>query len=104
MKYETFIALRYFRAKRRTGFISIITYVSVIGVVIGVAGGFFGRSADALVVMVIDIFMSFPGLLLAMVIAALLGPSLPNVMLAVGLGEFTMFARLVRSTVYVEKE
>jgi lipoprotein-releasing system permease protein len=37
MKYETFIALRYFRAKRRTGFISIITYVSVIGVVIGVA-------------------------------------------------------------------
>lgn len=37
MNYETFIALRYFRAKRRTGFISIITYVSVIGVVIGVA-------------------------------------------------------------------
>ncbi len=37
MKFETFVALRYFRAKRRTGFISIITYVSVIGVVIGVA-------------------------------------------------------------------
>ncbi len=37
MNYETFIALRYFRAKRRTGFISIITYVSVLGVLIGVA-------------------------------------------------------------------
>lgn len=37
MNYESFIALRYFRAKRRTGFISIITYVSVIGVLIGVA-------------------------------------------------------------------
>ncbi|MCB2026995.1 MAG: lipoprotein-releasing system transmembrane subunit LolC, partial [Ottowia sp.] len=37
MKYETFFALRYFRAKRRTGFISIITYVSLIGVTIGVA-------------------------------------------------------------------
>ncbi len=37
MKFETFIALRYFRAKKRTGFISIITMVSVIGVVIGVA-------------------------------------------------------------------
>jgi lipoprotein-releasing system permease protein len=37
MKFETFLALRYFRAKRRTGFISIITYVSVIGVIIGVA-------------------------------------------------------------------
>ncbi len=37
MRYETFIALRYFRAKRRTGFISIITYVSIVGVMIGVA-------------------------------------------------------------------
>ncbi len=37
MGYETFIAKRYFRAKRRTGFISIITYVSIIGVMIGVA-------------------------------------------------------------------
>ena len=37
MNFESFIALRYFRAKRRTGFISIITYVSVIGVTIGAA-------------------------------------------------------------------
>ncbi|MBN2365855.1 MAG: FtsX-like permease family protein [Calditrichaeota bacterium] len=37
MAYETFIAKRYFRAKRKTGFISIITYVSIIGVTIGVA-------------------------------------------------------------------
>lgn len=37
MNFESFVALRYFRAKRRTGFISIITYVSVIGVMIGVA-------------------------------------------------------------------
>ena len=36
MNYESFIALRYFRAKRRTGFISIITYVSIFGVMIGV--------------------------------------------------------------------
>ncbi len=37
MGYESFIARRYFRAKRKTGFISIITYVSIIGVLIGVA-------------------------------------------------------------------
>jgi lipoprotein-releasing system permease protein len=37
MSYQTFIAKRYFRAKRKTGFISIITYVSIIGVMIGVA-------------------------------------------------------------------
>lgn len=37
MNYESFIALRYFRAKRKTGFISIITYISLMGVAIGVA-------------------------------------------------------------------
>ena len=37
MSYQSFIAKRYFRAKRKTGFISIITYVSIIGVMIGVA-------------------------------------------------------------------
>lgn len=36
MNYQTFLALRYFRAKRRTGFISVITYMSVLGVLIGV--------------------------------------------------------------------
>ncbi len=37
MRYELFIALRYLRSKRKTGFISLITYISVIGIVIGVA-------------------------------------------------------------------
>jgi len=76
----------------------------VIGLTLGIAGGYFGGNVDAIVTMVIDMFMSFPGLLLAMVIASLLGPTLPNVMIAVGIGQFTLFARLVRSSVYLEKE
>ena len=76
----------------------------LVGLVIGMAGGYFGRWVDAIVVMIVDSFMALPGLLLAMVIAALLGPTLTNVMIAVGLGEFTLFARLIRSTVFVEKE
>ena len=75
----------------------------VVGSIVGMIGGFFGGRIDAGVVMVIDTFMSFPGLLLAMTIAALLGSSLPVVMIAVGLAEFTLFARLVRSAVYAEK-
>lgn len=75
----------------------------VIGTVVGMVGGFFGGRVDAAVVMIIDTFMSFPGLLLAMVIAALLGSSLPVVVLAVGLSEFTLFARVVRSAVLAEK-
>lgn len=76
----------------------------LIGLAVGMAGGYFGGRVDAVVVMVIDTFMSFPGLLVAMVIAAMLGSSLPVVMLAVGIGEFTLFARLVRSVVYAERE
>ena len=76
----------------------------VVGSVVGMVGGYLGGRTDAAVVMIIDTFMSFPGLLLAMVIAALLGASLPVVMLAVGLSEFTLFARVVRSAVYAEKE
>jgi peptide/nickel transport system permease protein len=76
----------------------------LIGLAVGMAGGYFGGRVDAVVVMLIDTFMSFPGLLVAMVIAAMLGSSLPVVMLAVGIGEFTLFARLVRSVVYAERE
>jgi ABC-type dipeptide/oligopeptide/nickel transport system permease subunit len=76
----------------------------LIGLAVGMAGGYFGGRVDAVVVMIIDTFMSFPGLLVAMVIAAMLGSSLPIVMLAVGIGEFTLFARLVRSVVYAERE
>ncbi|MBM6596305.1 ABC transporter permease [Microvirga pudoricolor] len=76
----------------------------LIGMFVGLMGGYFGGRVDAFVVMVIDTFMSFPGLLVAMVIAAMLGSSLPVVMLAIGIGEFTLFARLVRSVVYTERE
>jgi len=76
----------------------------VIGLAVGMLGGYLGGRVDAVVVMIIDTFMSFPGLLVAMAIAALLGSSLPVVMLAVGIGEFTLFARLVRSVVYAERE
>jgi len=76
----------------------------IVGLMFGMSGGYFGRWVDAFVVMGVDSFMAFPGLLLAMVIAALLSPTIPTVMFAVGLGEFTLFARMIRSTVFVEKQ
>lgn len=80
-----------------------VAVAMALGLTIGMIGGYFGGRVDALVVMVIDTFMSFPGLLLAMVIAALLGASLPVVMVAVGIAEFTLFARVVRGAVYAER-
>jgi len=83
--------------------IGAVMIALVIGALMGLAGGYFGGKVDAVVVMVIDTFMSFPGLLLAMVIATMFGSSLPVVMVAVGIGEFTLFARLIRSAVYAER-
>ncbi len=76
----------------------------LIGSTIGLLGGYFGGRIDMAVVMIVDAFMALPSLLLAMTIAAFLGSTLPVVMLAVGIGEFTLFARLVRSAVYAERE
>ena len=84
--------------------IGAVLIALAIGAALGLAGGYFGGRVDMVVVMVIDAFMALPGLLLAMSIAALLGSALPVVMFAVGIGEFTLFARLVRSAVYAERE
>lgn len=84
--------------------VGAVAIALLVGATIGILGGYFGGRVDAIVVMVIDVFMSFPALLVAMVIASLLGPTLRNVMIAVGIGQFTQFARVIRSTALVEKE
>ncbi|MFO8059370.1 MAG: ABC transporter permease [Bacillota bacterium] len=73
--------------------ISMIT-----GGIIGLIAGFFGGTVDMLVMRFIDIMMAFPSIVLALAIIAILGPSLNNVMIAVGLGSMPTYARLTRGT------
>ncbi len=73
------------------------------GIVSGLLAGYF-RRADGLVMRTMDVLLAFPSILLAIAIVAALGPSLPNVMIAVGVRSIPSFARLSRSMVLSIKE
>jgi len=70
-----------------------------VGTVLGLLAGYFGRFADTAIMRVIDVFLSIPSLLLAMVIVSVLGYSTQNIAIAVGLGSIAAFARVMRSEV-----
>ncbi|MBO8155901.1 MAG: ABC transporter permease [Bacillaceae bacterium] len=76
----------------------------VIGVLLGIVAGYFGRWIDNIIMRFIDILMAFPSILLAIALVAVLGPSLTNAMIAVGIVGVPHFARIVRSTVLSIKE
>jgi ABC-type dipeptide/oligopeptide/nickel transport system permease subunit len=69
---------------------------ALLGSAWGIAAAFYGRHFDNLSMRVVDVILAFPGFLLAIAIAAALGPGLWNVILAVGLYSIPTFARLVR--------
>jgi peptide/nickel transport system permease protein len=76
----------------------------VLGVTIGLIGGFYGRRVDAGIVWLTDVMLAFPYLLLAMIIVAIFGPGLINAMIAIGIVYVPQYARLVRGTVLSLKE
>jgi ABC-type dipeptide/oligopeptide/nickel transport system permease subunit len=76
---------------------------AVVGTVLGLFGGYFTR-LDAWIMRLMDVLLAFPGILLAIAIMAALGPSLVNVMIAVGIRSIPSFARVTRSMVLSLKE
>lgn len=81
-----------------------VTIGLIIGTVLGLLAGFYGNNVDTVVSMFVDIMLAFPGILLAIAIIAVLGPGIRNVMIAVGIGSFPTFARIVRGSVLSAKE
>ncbi|WP_028783690.1 nickel transporter permease [Thalassobacillus devorans] len=76
----------------------------IVGVFLGAVAGYFGRWVDQIIMRLIDIMMAFPSILLAIALVAVLGKSLTNAMIAVGIVGVPHFARIVRSTVLSVKE
>jgi peptide/nickel transport system permease protein len=70
-----------------------------LGVGIGLVSGYWGGVADSVLMRLSDVFLSFPRLVLAMAIAASLGPGLINGMIAVAISWWPWYARLVRGQV-----
>jgi peptide/nickel transport system permease protein len=76
----------------------------LIGGTLGLAAGWFGGWVDELMMRITDIFFAFPGLILAMAIAAALGPSLQNALIAITAVTWPVYARLVRGQVLTLKQ
>ena len=76
--------------------VMVITLAGVIGVAIGAAAGFRGGLVDETVMRVTDIFLAFPPIILALAIAAALGPDLRNAMLALVAVWWPTYARMMR--------
>lgn len=80
------------------------TYVPMLyGVVLGAAAGYFGGWFDAVLMRLLDIAMAFPFLVLIIVILSILGPGVHNIYIAVFLVAWTMYARLARAEMLVER-
>ncbi|WP_342235788.1 ABC transporter permease [Inquilinus sp. OTU3971] len=82
---------------------AVVILSSVLGIVLGLVAGFF-RPADKVVARVIDAMMAFPDILLAISLVAALGPSLVNVILALGIVYTPRLARIVRASTLVIRE
>ena len=82
---------------------SVVIVSSVLGIALGLIAGFF-RSADKFVSRLIDAMMAFPDILLAISLVAALGPSLVNVVIALGIVYTPRLARIVRASTLVIRE
>jgi peptide/nickel transport system permease protein len=82
----------------------VVTSISlVVGVIVGLLAGLLGGLWDDILMRTTDIFLAFPGLILAMAISAALGPNLTNVMIAVAAVSWPGYARLLRAQVLAVK-
>jgi ABC-type dipeptide/oligopeptide/nickel transport system permease subunit len=77
---------------------------AAIGVPLGLIAGYYGRYVEGVIMRAIDAMLAFPAFLLAIVIVAVLGPSLENATLAIGIAQIPAFTRLVRGTVLSVRE
>src|SRR5262245_2816866 len=84
--------------------VAVVSVSACIGTALGALAGYFGGMVDDVVSRVIDVLLAFPGLLLAIALVAVLGPSLGNVLLALTLIGWVGYARLVRGQVLRARE
>ena len=91
------------RVSLAVGF-SAVLFASVIGVTLGLLAGYYGGWLDMAIMRATDMLLAFPGIFLALSIVSLLGPSLTNAVLAVGISQIPTYTRTVRGCVLSAKE
>jgi peptide/nickel transport system permease protein len=87
-----------------TAGLAAVAVATVVGTIVGLVAGYLGRWPDSILMRLMDVLLAFPSILLAIVIVSVLGPSLPNAMLAIGIVFIPQIARVVRSAVISVRE
>ncbi len=91
------------RISIRIGFVAVGLAISA-GTLIGMVAGYAGKQTEAVLMGLMDLMLAFPSIILAIAITTVLGPSITNLMLAVGIVYVPQYARLARSAVLSVKE
>jgi peptide/nickel transport system permease protein len=81
-----------------------VTVGFVLGSLLGAISGFFGGAVDSVIMRITDIWLTIPGFLMAIGIVAMLGPGLWQIMIAIGIINVPLFARLLRGAVLAQRE
>ena len=84
--------------------VSVVSISLIIGVCVGMVSGYYGGWIDHFIVQIIDIFLAFPGILLAIALAGIMGPGVENVVIALSIVGWVGFARLTRAQVLSIKQ
>ncbi len=82
----------------------VVTIAAALGSILGLLSGYYGGVVDTLVMRLVEVLASFPFLILAVAVMTVLGPSIYNVMLVLGIVNWPIYARLVRSQVLTLRE
>jgi len=75
-----------------------------IGVLAGLAAGYFGGRTDAVIMTLLNVMLSFPFVLLALAVIAVLGPSLTNMVIVLGVADWPLYARVIRAETLAIRE
>lgn len=82
----------------------VVLIAGTSGTIAGVVSGYFGGNADQFIMRSVDAFLAFPSLILAMALAAAMGPGIVSAILAISATRWSQYARLARSVVLVVRE
>ncbi|MCO5223767.1 MAG: ABC transporter permease [Thermomicrobiales bacterium] len=86
--------------------VGILTVIAsaIVGTTIGLVSGYFGGLVDTVLMRAVEVMLTFPAILLALLVITILGPGLKNAAIAVGVSAIPQYARLVRGSVIVARE
>ena len=84
--------------------VTAVLLSATIGVLLGMAAGYFGARLDWTIMAVINVMLTFPFVLLALAVIAVLGPSLVNMVLVIGMADWPLYARVIRAETLAIRE